>query len=303
VSAVREDSNSGWSERGSALVARWIAPGADVVSLLLLALGFVALYGGTYAELTRTTWNSQELNYGPLILAVSLWLFYRERQPLTELAPRPALRTGYALLAFGLLLYAVGVSQSILLFEVGSQIAVIAAVLLVYKGWPAIRLLWVPLLLMVFLVPLPDLVVALVTGPLKIAVSAVATHLLHAAGYPVARSGVVMTVGQYQLLVADACAGLSSILTLEAVGIVYMKLVGHVSVLRNSILALLLVPVAFVANVVRVIILVLVTYYLGDAAGQGFVHSLAGLVLIAVATVLMIAIDSLLGLCLRGTRR
>ena len=192
-----------------------------------------------------------------------------------------------------------------MMFEVGSQIAVVAAILLIYKGWAAVRLLWVPLLLMVFLVPLPDLVVALVTGPLKIAVSAVATHLLHAAGYPVARSGVVMTVGGNiaELLVADACAGLSSILTLEAVGIVYMKLVGHVSVLRDSILALLLVPVAFVANVVAVIILVLVTYYMGDAAGQGFVHSLAGLVLIAVATVLMIAIDSLLGLCLRGTRR
>jgi exosortase B len=303
VSAVREGSEIGATGRVSALVARWLAPGTDVGSLLLLALAFLALYGGTYAELARSNWTSEELNYGPLILAVSLWLFYRERYVLTQLAPRPAVRTGYGLLAFGLLLYAVGVSQSIMMFEVGSQIAVVAAILLIYKGWAAVRLLWVPLLLMVFLVPLPDLVVALVTGPLKIAVSAVATHLLHAAGYPVARSGVVMTVGQYQLLVADACAGLSSILTLEAVGIVYMKLVGHVSVLRNSILALLLVPVAFVANVVRVIILVLVTYYLGDAAGQGFVHSLAGLVLIAVATVLMIAIDSLLGLCLRGTRR
>ena len=303
MSPAPEGSAIGATGRASSLVARWIAPGADVGSLLLLALAFAALYAGTYAELSRTSWNSQELNYGPLILAVSLWLFYREREALSALAPRPALGAGYVLLAFGLLLYAVGVSQSILMFEVGSQIAVIAAVLLIYKGWPAIRLLWVPLLLMVFVVPLPELIVALVTGPLKIAVSAVATQLLHAAGYPVARSGVVMTVGQYQLLVADACAGLSSILTLEAVGIVYMKLVGHVSVLRNTILALLLVPVAFVANVVRVIILVLVTYYLGDAAGQGFVHSLAGLVLIGVATVLMIAIDSLLGLCLRGTRR
>lgn len=303
MSAAPEGSAIGAPGRASALVARWIAPGADVGTLLLLALAFAALYAGTYAELSQTSWNSQELNYGPLILAVSLWLFYREREALSQLAPRPAPSTGYGLLAFGLLLYAAGVSQSILMFEVGSQIVVIAAVLLIYKGWPALRLLWVPLLLMVFVVPLPELVVALVTGPLKIAVSAVATHLLHAAGYPVARSGVVMTVGQYQLLVADACAGLSSILTLEAVGIVYMKLVGHVSVLRNTILALLLVPVAFVANVVRVIILVLVTYYLGDAAGQGFVHSLAGLVLIGVATVLMIAIDSLLGLCLRGTRR
>lgn len=292
-----------WADRGSAFVKRWISPGADAGSLLLLTLGFLALYGSTYGQLARTHWASDDLNYGPLILAVSLWLIYRERHALTELAPRPAVTTGYGLLAFGLLLYAVGVSQSILMFEVGSQIPLIAAVLLIYKGWPAIRLLWVPLLLLFFLVPLPDLVVALVTGPLKIAVSAVATHLLHAAGYPVARSGVVMTVGQYQLLVADACAGLSSILTLEAVGIVYMKLVGHVSVLRNSILALLLVPVAFVANVVRVIILVLVTYYLGDAAGQGFVHSLAGLVLIGVATMLMIAIDGLLGLCLRSTGR
>ena len=303
MSSVRGKSNWPWADRGSAFVKRWITPGADAGSLLLLALGFVALYGSTYGQLARTHWASDDLNYGPLILAVSLWLFYRERHALTELAPRPAVATGYGLLVFGLLLYAVGVSQSIMMFEVGSQIPLIAAVLLIYKGWPAIRLLWVPLLLMFFLVPLPDLVVSLVTGPLKIAVSAVATHLLHAAGYPVARSGVVMTVGQYQLLVADACAGLSSIFTLEAVGIVYMKLVGHVSVLRNSILALLLVPVAFVANVVRVIILVLVTYYLGDAAGQGFVHSLAGLVLIGVATMLMIAIDGLLGLCLRSKGR
>lgn len=303
MSALREGSQPRWADRGLALVERWIAPGADAGSLLLIMLGFLALYAGTYGELARTAWASDDLNYGPLILAVSLWLFYRERGALTQLAARPAVRTGYGLLVFGLLLYALGVSQSILMFEVGSQIPLIAAVLLIYKGWAAIRLLWVPLLLFFFLVPLPDLVVAMVTGPLKIAVSVVATHLLHAAGYPVARSGVVMTVGQYQLLVADACAGLSSILTLEAVGIVYMKLVGHVSVLRNSILALLLVPVAFTANVVRVIILVLVTYYLGDAAGQGFVHGLAGLVLIGVATVLMIAIDSLLGLCLRRTGR
>lgn len=303
MSSLPSTSGIGRSSRASAIVARWTAPGTDFGSLLLLAVALLALYAGTYVELARTTWANEELNYGPLILAVSLWLFYRERLALGQLQARQALLTGYLLLMFGLLVYAAGVSQSIFMFEVASQIAVVVAILLIYKGWPAIRLLWVPLLLLVFLVPLPDSFIGLVTGQLKIAVSAVATHLLHAAGYPVARSGVMMTVGQYQLLVADACAGLSSILTLEAVGIVYMKLVGHASALRNTILALLLVPVAFSANVVRVIILALVTYYLGDAAGQGFVHSMAGLVLIGVATVLMIAIDSLLGLCLRWVQR
>lgn len=292
-----------WPGRASAFVSRWIVPGADGWSLALLGIALLALYGPTYNELAHTVWATEELNYGPLILAVSLWLFHRERHALAALQAQPALRSGYTLLAFGLLLYAAGVSQSIMMFEVGSQIAVLAAVLLIFKGWSAVRLLWVPLLLLAFLIPLPDLVVALLTGPMKVAVSAVATHLLHAANFPVARSGVIMTVGQYQLLVADACAGLTSIVTLEAVGIVYMKLVGHTSVLRNALLALLLVPVAFMSNVVRVIILVLVTYYLGDAAGQGFIHSLAGLVLIGVATVLMIMVDTLLGWALRGVGR
>jgi exosortase/archaeosortase family protein len=55
------------------------------------------------------------------------------------------------------------------------------------------------------------------------------------------------------------------------------------------------IPIAFIANVIRVIILVLVTYYLGDEAGQGFVHGFAGMVLFAVALTLMLATDKLLG--------
>jgi exosortase/archaeosortase family protein len=112
----------------------------------------------------------------------------------------------------------------------------------------------------------------------------------------VGRSGVVLTVGPYQLLVADACAGLNSMFTLEALGMLYMNLMRYTSVARNTTLALLLVPVAFFANVVRVVILVLVTFHFGDAAGQGFVHGFAGIVLFVVALLLMLVLDRLLGL-------
>jgi exosortase len=135
-----------------------------------------------------------------------------------------------------------------------------------------------------------------VTAPLKSAVSAVASSLLYAAGYPVGRSGVIMTVGPYQLLVADACAGLNSMFTLEALGMLYMKLMGYTSVKRNVALAILLIPTAFFANIVRVMILVLVTYHFGDEAGQGFVHGFAGMVLFMVALVLMLMLDKVLGL-------
>jgi exosortase len=126
-------------------------------------------------------------------------------------------------------------------------------------------------------------------------VSAVATWILDIAGYPVARTGVIMMVGQYQLLVADACAGLTSMFTLEAIGLVYMGIRRYTSVGRNVTLGLLLVPIAFFANVVRVLVLVLVTYYLGDEAGQGFAHGVAGILLFMVATVLMLVVDAFLG--------
>jgi exosortase/archaeosortase family protein len=114
---------------------------------------------------------------------------------------------------------------------------------------------------------------------------------------------VVLTVGQYQLLVADACAGLNSMFTLEALGLLYMNLMRYTSAARNLTLALLLVPVAFAANIVRVMILVLVTYHFGDAAGQGFVHDFAGIVLFVVSLVFMLLLDRVLGLFFAGARQ
>jgi exosortase B len=199
-------------------------------------------------------------------------------------------------------LYALGRSQDIIMFQIGSQIVLLVALLLVFKGSKALRLAWFPLFFMIFMVPLPEALVAVVTAPLKSAVSAVATSLLYLLGYPVGRTGVIMTVGPYQLLVADACAGLNSMFTLEALGMLYMNLMRYTNVVRNVALGLLLIPTAFVANIARVMLLVLVTYHFGDEAGQGFVHKFAGMVLFFVALALMLGLDKFLGLFLPAHR-
>lgn len=277
--------------------------GFDWVAALCLAAAIGLLYVPAYAELARTIWATDEQGHGPIILAVSAWLLWRKRHLLAAepAAPRPL--AGWTLLAFSLALYALGRSQDIIMFAVGSQIGVLVALLLVFKGWGAIRLAWFPLFFMLFMVPLPEALVAAVTAPLKSAVSAVASWLLYHVGYPVGRSGVIMTVGPYQLLVADACAGLNSMFTLEALGMLYMNLMNYTNATRNVLLALLLVPTAFVANIVRVMILVLVTYHFGDEAGQGFVHGFAGMVLFIVALALMLVLDRVLGLFLPAQRR
>ena len=272
-----------------------VPEGADVVILLMLLAGFALMYVPAYMDLARTVWSTDEQGHGPIILAVSVWLFYSHRHALANLQNEPNLVLGGAVLLVGMLAYVLGRSQSFLLLEVGSQLPVIAALILLFMGKRALRLVWFPLFFLVFMTPFPEALVAAATGPLKSAVSVVAADLLYALGYPVSRVGVILNVGQYQLLVADACAGLNSMFTLEALGLLYMNMMKYTSVTRNVVLSILVIPIAFVANVVRVMILVLVTYHFGDAAGQGFVHSFAGMVLFLVGLVLVLATDYLLG--------
>jgi exosortase B len=209
---------------------------------------------------------------------------------------KPAGLGAWLLLAFSLALYMVGRIQNIVMFQMGAFLPMIMAALALTYGWAMVRAAGFPIFFLIFAVPLPGAVVDMVTQPLKRGVSFVAEQLLYRAGYPISRTGVILMIGPYQLLVADACAGLNSMFTLEALGLLYMNIVGHTSKLRNLLLAILIVPVSFCANVVRVIILVLVTYYLGDEAGQGFVHSFAGMVLFLVGLMLMLGVDRILGL-------
>lgn len=274
----------------------------DRLAACLLLAAMLLMYGPPYLELAQTVWKTDEQGHGPIIFAVSLWLLWRVRHALARLPSPRAPVAGYGFALFGAVMFAIGRSQVIWIFQIGSQIFVLIGLVLVFKGWRGLRLVWFPLLFMLFMVPLPEALVAAVTAPLKNAVSASASEILYRLGLPVGRSGVTLHIGQYQLLVADACAGLNSMFTLEALGMLYMNLMRYSSVGRNVCLALLLVPISFCANVCRVLILVLVTFVFGDAAGQGFVHGFAGMVLFFVALVLMLGVDRLLGLVFPAER-
>jgi exosortase/archaeosortase family protein len=89
---------------------------------------------------------------------------------------------------------------------------------------------------------------------------------------------------------------LNSIYSLSALGLLYLYLMRYRNWLRVGVLLASIVPVAFLANIVRVLILVLVTFHMGDEAGQGFLHGFAGIVLFIVALGLFFGLDKLLEL-------
>jgi len=262
----------------------------------LILAGLLLAYWPTYDVLQASVWTVVGQGHGPVMLSLTLWLIWQRWPAFQKLPDRADWAKAAPVLLLGLLAYAIGRSQDVLVLDVGSQILVLSALCLAYRGTAGLKLMWFPLFFMIFLVPLPGSMVDVVTGPLKSAVSHVAEAVMYAAGYPIGRSGVTLTIGSYQLLVADACAGLNSIFSLEAIGVFYMSVVGHTNRFRNILLAILILPISFVSNVTRVIVLVLVTYYFGDEAGQGFVHGFAGILLFMVATALTISTDTLLGL-------
>jgi exosortase B len=203
---------------------------------------------------------------------------------------------GSFFLGLGLLFYVVGRSQEMLVLEVSSQIPIIAGTLWLLLGKKVIYIVWFPLLFLLFMVPLPGILIDSFTGPLKQWISYCVEHILYPAGFPIARQGVVLMIGQYQLLVADACSGLNSMFSLGAIGVLYMYLMARKSIIFNGIIIVSIIPIAILSNILRIISLVLITYYFGDEVGQGFLHGFASIVLFSAALGCFFLLDFILGL-------
>jgi len=268
---------------------------AQLLTWLPIIIGLAVLYVPSLYDLFTGIWSRDEQMHGPIVLAISLWLLHRNWDAMEMAAlDKPTSHWGWPIFVFGLLLYALGRSQDILMFEIGSVIWLLVGLILLQRGATALKAQWFALFFMLFMVPLPGAVVDTVTMPMKMAVSYAAENVLYWAGYPISRTGVTLQIGQYMLLVADACAGLHTLLTLEALGLLYLNIVRRDSAVRNIGLAILIVPISFTANVIRVMALTLITYHFGDAAGQGFLHGFAGMVLFLSALMLIIGFDTLL---------
>lgn len=264
--------------------------------------GLLALYVPTFFYVARIGWDQYEWGHGPIILAAMVWLAWGRREALLASVERTAPFSGFTFLVFGLLMYLLGRVQGLIFFEVGALVPILTGAILAMRGWSALRLLWFVPVFAAFLVPPPGMYAAALTWPLQKSVSVVSEHILYAAGYPIALDGVTLSIGQYRLLVAEACAGLNSMFSLAALGLMYVCLMRHQSWLRNALILASVLPIAFFANVVRVIFLVLITYHFGDATGQGFLHGFSGIVLFVIALMSLILLDSGLGRIIKSRK-
>jgi exosortase len=207
-------------------------------------------------------------------------------------------RAGYPILTVlgaivSLAIYVFGRAYDLISLEAAGLYGFGIAILHDRFGIRALLKNWFPLLYLGMLLPLPGWMLDEFTAPLKLLVSVISGDIAVILGVPLIREGVTMTAGPYQLLVEDACSGLNSLIGLIAITLFYVYLLRNAGWKYSLFLLTLIIPVAIIANVIRIVILILLTYHFGDAVGQGFLHVTAGLFLFALSLGLMFAIDSL----------
>ena len=271
---------------------KWLAKGNWQTAILLL--GLLAFCVPTMKFVMQQSWAGEEGAHGPIVLATGLWLLVREWQE-TRAFAKPA--TGYIawiLLAVLVPLQIFARITQIVELEGYFMYFTIIVVLYAIIGSDALRKLWFPLFYIAFIFPPPETLVALVTVPMKIWLSKAAISFLQLFNYPIGGEGVTIYIGQYELLVAAACSGINSIVSLSAISLFYIYMRHRANWLYSGLLVLLIVPVALIANFFRVLILILLTYHAGEAAAQGFLHNFAGVAMFAIALVTIFAADEVL---------
>ena len=258
-----------------------------------LLLGLAIVVVPTLIGLAQESWSTEAGMHGPIVLATGIWLIAREKDEIRALSRPGSIPIFLAVALPSAALYMFGRAFGFLSLEVPAMLGLVGSVAYLYLGATVLRHLWFPILYLCFLIPPPGWFMDWVTAPLKTGISVAAVKFLQPLGYPIVREGVMLYVAQYQLLVKDACAGLNSLVSLTAISLFYIYLLHRASWRYSLFLLVWIIPVALLANFIRVVMLVLITYHFGDAMAQGFLHSTAGLLMFVTALAGIFLIDSL----------
>lgn len=263
-------------------------------SMIVLLVGLLLFSVPTMMFVVEQSWSGEEGAHGPIVLLTGLWLLHRRWREVSDYAvPAPS---GIVWLLLAILIPLQIFARITQIVEIEGYLMYAAVLVILYSivGFEVMKRLWFPLFYLAFIFPPPETLVAFVTVPMKIWLSEAAIWFLTLFGYPIGGEGVRIYIGQYELLVAAACSGINSIISLSAISLFYIYMRHQARWRYALLLVLLIVPVALIANFFRVLILILLTYHAGEAAAQGFLHNFAGIVMFAIALMTIFGLDLIL---------
>jgi exosortase len=265
-----------------------------LLPLTILVAAFLLVYGRLLVDLSTTWTIDGNYSHGFLILPVVGYLVWNRRRDLAATERRPTI--------FGLLIV-VGSLVVLLVATAGvefflmriSAIGVAVGIVLFLAGWPWLRLLLFPLGLSLMLIPLPPVLFYQLALPLQLLATRFGVAALHLTGIPVLREGNVIALAHTTLEVTEACSGIRSLVSLLALAVLY----GYFTDPRRLpriVIALSSIPIAIVANGLRITGTGIAAHYFGPAAASGFLHTFSGVAVFVTSLLMLVAVAHALGM-------
>lgn len=227
-----------------------------------------------------------------MIPIVSLFFVYLRRKTLSLLSPSSSW-TGLVLLVFGIMLLLLGNLATEYFTMRFSILVVLGGIILFLLGRDFFRTLLFPISFLIFMIPIPSILMDRITFPMQLFASKVAVISLYFIGIPVLREGNVMLLANTSLEVAEACSGIRSLMALFALSVVFAYF-SQKELWKRIILVLSTFPIAIIANATRVTGTGILAQYYGDKVAQGFFHGFSSLILFALALICLFLIGSIL---------
>jgi exosortase len=261
--------------------------------LLIAALGavilaFAGLYRHVLVKLVSDWATDDNYSHGFLIVPIALYFVWERRAHLQAAAFRPSI-LGLVVILGSLVTLIAGVLGAELFLTRISIVGVTAGFILFVLGWEHLRILALPVGFLLLMIPIPAIIFNQIAFPLQLVASRFGESTLNAFNIPVLREGNVIILANTTLEVAEACSGIRSLVSLLTLGIVYGYFTDPRSWVR-VVIALATVPIAIVANGLRVAGTGVAAHYYGPEAAHGFFHTFSGWLVFVFAFFMLVAV-------------
>jgi exosortase len=258
---------------------------------LLLAI-FVVLYFPFIRTMVQD-WNTNDnFSHGYLIPIISAFMIGSMRRGLKEVEISPS-NWGFPLILLGLMQLTVAKIGSEYFLQRTSMILVLFGLSFFLLGKDLTKMICVPILYLIFMIPIPAIIWNEIAFPMQLFASALAERLIQIIGIPVFRGGNILHLSNTTLEVVDACSGLRSLMSMLALSAGMAYLFGR-SKKRKWVLFLSAVPIAILVNIIRLTFTAVLANRFGEKMAQGFLHEFSGWLIFILGLGMLISVHVLL---------
>ncbi len=261
-------------------------------ALVVGALLFAVAFHRTFATLWRTWNNNDNYSHGFLIPPIAFFLVWQMRAKLRALPIQPSV-LGFGVLVAGVLLQVVGIRGDVTIFQGYAAILVLTGLVWTWFGGAWARQLAFPLAFLSFMVPSAPWFLNQVSFRLKVVAANGAVQLAQAMGVAVSQRGMDLYFPTGTLTVENACSGLNSLVALMALGALFAYM-GNGPAWKRWVLFLAAMPVAVLANILRLTSLCVMAVFTSAKTASGHFHDIGGFVLFGMALLMLGAIKRVL---------